>query len=185
MEDAPVDEKNDERAQSICPFCHADGLILNEDERDIPYFGKVYVFSMTCNNCKFHKADLECVDVHDPMRYTLEISSAEDMKIRVVRSSQGTIKIPNIMSIDPGETAQGYVTNVEGILRRMRAQLEMFKEDKEDEENANRARNMLKKLNRVMWGEEKVKLIIEDPTGNSAIVSEKAVVEKMKPSKKK
>ncbi|MEK6967602.1 MAG: ZPR1 zinc finger domain-containing protein [Nanoarchaeota archaeon] len=173
----------EEEANAVCPICHADGLILAEDERDIPYFGKVYIFSMTCNNCKFHKGDLECAEVHEPTRHTIEVSGEEDMKIRVVRSSNGLIKIPHIMSIEPGESAQGYITNVEGILRRMKAQLEMFKDDPEDPEGSTKARNMLKKLNRVMWGEEKVKLIIEDPTGNSAIISEKAVVEKFKPKK--
>ncbi|HLD18593.1 MAG TPA: ZPR1 zinc finger domain-containing protein [Candidatus Nanoarchaeia archaeon] len=174
---------DDEEVSTNCPMCHADGLILAEDERDIPYFGKVYIFSMTCNNCKFHKGDIECVEQREPTRYSIEVSGEEDMKIRVVRSSNGLIKIPHIMSIEPGEGAQGYVTNVEGVLRRMKAQLEMMKDDPDDEEVANKARNMLKKLNRVMFGEEKVRLIIEDPTGNSAIVSDKAVVEKLKVKK--
>lgn len=174
---------DEEAPSTVCPICHAEGLILAEDERDIPYFGKVYIFSMTCNNCKFHKSDIECTEQKEPTRYTMEVSGEEDMKVRVVRSSNGLVKIPNIMSIEPGEGAQGYVTNVEGILRRMKSQLEGFKDDPEDEETSGKARNMLKKLNRVMWGEEKVKLIIEDPTGNSAIISDKAIVEKLKVKK--
>ncbi len=168
-----------------CPVCHAAGLVLNEDERDIPYFGKVYIFSMTCNNCKFHKGDLECAEEHEGTRYSVEVSGEEDMKIRVVRSSNGLVKIPHMMSIEPGEAAQGYVTNVEGILRRMKSQLETLKDDPEDSEGASKARTMLKKINRIMWGEEKVKLIVEDPTGNSAIISDKAVVEKLKGKKPK
>jgi C4-type Zn-finger protein len=31
-----------------------------------------------------------------------------------------------------------------------------------------------------MWGQEKLKLIIEDPSGNSAIISDKAVKSKLK-----
>ena len=106
------------------------------------------------------------------------------MKIRVVKSSNATGKIPHITTIDPGEASNGYVTNVEGIIRRIKSQLEILKEDPEDKEGAEKARNMIKKLNRVTWGEEKLKLIIEDPTGNSAIISDKAVVEKMKGKKK-
>ena len=34
-----------------------------------------------------------------------------------------------------------------------------------------------------MWGKQKQKVIIEDPSGNSAIISDKAVVEKLKGSK--
>jgi C4-type Zn-finger protein len=38
---------------------------------------------------------------------------------------------------------------------------------------------MLKKINRVLWGSDSIKIIIEDPTGNSAIISEKAVKGKL------
>jgi len=38
---------------------------------------------------------------------------------------------------------------------------------------------MLKKLQNVLWGSEKLKIIIEDPSGNSAIISEKAVRQKL------
>ena len=30
-----------------------------------------------------------------------------------------------------------------------------------------------------MWGKEKLKIIVEDPSGNSAIISEKAVKSKL------
>ncbi len=164
----------------LCPICKEKKLILTEREEDIPYFGKVYIFSMTCSGCKFHKADVECIDEKDPIRYTIEVSSDQDMKIRVVKSSQATIKIPHIATIEPGIAAQGFVTNIEGIINRIKYQLEAVKEDSEDDEAEKKARNMLKKLNRVTWGEEKIKMIIEDPSGNSAIISDKAVAEKMK-----
>jgi zinc finger protein len=102
------------------------------------------------------------------------------MKIRVVRSSEGTIKIPRIGSIEPGAAANGYVTNVEGVLTRIKDQLEHLKEDSEEEEDVkNKARSMIKKINRVIWGQESIKLVVEDPTGNSAIVSDKAVKTKL------
>ena len=60
-------------------------------------------------------------------------------------------------------------------------QLEKIRDnDEEEEESRKKAKNMIKKLHRVIWGQEKQKLIIEDPTGNSAIISDKAVKEKMK-----
>ena len=101
------------------------------------------------------------------------------MKIRVVKSSNATVKIPHIGSIEPGEAANGYITNIEGILQRMKKQIEVLSDDSEEEEDRKKAKNMLKKLLRVMWGQEKLKLIIEDPSGNSAIISEKAVKSKL------
>jgi len=105
----------------------------------------------------------------------LEISAESDMKIRVIKSSNATVKIPHIGSIESGETSNGYITNVEGVLNRIKKQVEYLRDDAEDEEDKKKAKNVIKKLTRIMWGQEKAKLIIEDPTGNSAIISEKAV----------
>ena len=163
-----------------CAFCHENKLTLTEQKKEIPYFGEVYVFSMSCENCKYHKADVECVETKEPSRYTLEVSSEEDLKIRIVKSSAGTVKIPHITTIEPGEAANGYVTNVEGILRRVKHAIEIAKEAAEDDEEADKARNLLKKINKVLFGDEKIKIIIEDPTGNSAIISDKAVKERLK-----
>src|SRR4030043_1212740 len=163
----------------LCPFCHNKTLTLAEAETDIPFFGKAYIFSMNCTSCNYHKADVEAEEQKEPCKYSLEISSEEDMKIRVVKSSNATVKIPHIGSIEPGEAANGYITNIEGILQRMKKQIEVLRDDSEEEEDRKKAKNMLKKLLRVMWGQEKLKLIKEDPSGNSAIISEKAVKSKL------
>ncbi|MEK6886439.1 MAG: ZPR1 zinc finger domain-containing protein [Nanoarchaeota archaeon] len=170
----------------MCPFCNQKTLTLAEHKTEVPYFGDVYIFSMSCSNCHYHKADVESVEPKDPTRYTLEVSSEEDMKIRIVKASSATVKIPNVMTIEPGEAANGYVTNIEGILNRMKHALEIAKDAAgEDEEEADKVRNMLKKINKVIFGSEKVKLILEDPAGNSAIISDKATKEPMKGKKSK
>ena len=163
-----------------CPLCNEKTLILTERETEVPFFGKVLLFSMTCNNCKYHKADVEAIEQKEPAKYEFEISSEEDMKVRVVKSSEATVKLPHIASITPGPASQGYVTNVEGILSRVKYQVESAKEMEEDEEDKNKAKNLLKKLLKITWGQEKQKLIIEDPSGNSAIISDKAVKSNLK-----
>lgn len=163
-----------------CPFCKESKLTLTEQKKEIPYFGEVYVFSMSCSGCNYHKADVECAEAKEPSKYTLEVSTEEDLKIRIVKASSATVKIPNITTIEPGEAANGYVTNVEGILRRVKHAVETAKEAAEDEEDADKARNLLKKINKVLFGSEKIKIILEDPTGNSAIISDKAVKEALK-----
>ena len=163
-----------------CPMCGKKELTLIEDEKEVPYFGKVYVFSMTCNNCKYHKADVESAKEGEPSKYTFEIGSEKDLKVRVVKSSQATVKLPHIISIEPGPAANGFVTNVEGILNRVKHAIETAKEDADSPEEKKKAKNLLKKLTKVMWGQEKIKLIIEDPSGNSAIISDKAVKSKLK-----
>ncbi len=162
-----------------CPFCYEKTLTLMERETEVPYFGKIFMFMMSCSNCKYHKADVESVEPKEPCMYTFEISSEADMKVRVVRSSQAIIKIPHITTITPGPASNGYVTNIEGILNRVKTQIEKLRDEEENEEAKKKAKNLLKKLTRVMWGQEKLMITIEDPSGNSAIVSEKAKRKKL------
>ncbi|MBI2545991.1 ZPR1 zinc finger domain-containing protein [Candidatus Woesearchaeota archaeon] len=172
-------EAPEELDHEPCPLCHQKTLVLSESESEIPFFGKVFLYSMTCTACKYHKADVEAAEQHEPARYTFEISSEDDMKVRVVKSSEATVKIPHITTITPGPAAQGYVTNIEGILNRVKAQIETLRDTAEDDEDKTKAKNLLKKLIRIKWGQEKQKLIIEDPTGNSAIISDKAQKSKL------
>ena len=62
-----------------CPICHEKSLTLLEEDREIPYFGKCFIFSMTCSKCRYHKADIEAAERKEPAKYTLEIDSEEDM----------------------------------------------------------------------------------------------------------
>lgn len=162
-----------------CPFCKKNELTLMEDRREIPFFGPVYLYSMTCEACKFHKADVEAESTQDPVKYTLDIESEEDMKIRVVKSSQATIKIPRIATITPGPASNGYVTNVEGVLNRLLNEIKDAKDNAEEDEERKKAKRLIKKLQRVIWGQEKLRMTIEDPSGNSAIISERAKVDRL------
>lgn len=162
-----------------CPMCNTKNLTLMEQEKEIPYFGKVYMFSMTCSNCKYRKSDVECAEEHPGTRYTLEISSEDDMNIRVVKSAEAILKVPHMITMEPGQASQGFITNVEGVLRRFKIIIEQARDSAEDKADQKKAKNMLKKLQKVMWGQEKIKLILEDKTGNSAIISDKAEMKKL------
>jgi len=173
-------QKVEKLENQLCPICHKKTLTLTEAEEEVPYFGKTYLFSMSCASCKYSKADVESVGQKEPCRYTFEITKEEDMKVRVVKSSTATVKIPHVGSIEPGSASEGYVTNIEGILQRMKKTIEDLKENSEEKEDIKKAKNLLKKLTRIMWGQEKAKVVIEDPGGNSAIISDKAEKSKLK-----
>ncbi|MCA9478400.1 MAG: ZPR1 zinc finger domain-containing protein [Nanoarchaeota archaeon] len=166
-----------------CPVCSANELTLTDAERDIPFFGQVAIFSMSCGACGYHKADVECLEEQEPAKYSIDIDSEEDMKIRVIKSSFGTLKIAHVGSIEPGESANGYVTNIEGVLNRIKKQIEFLRDSSDDKADVKKAKNLLKKITKIMWGQEKVKITLDDPTGNSAIVSEKATITKLKAKK--
>ena len=166
-----------------CPMCNDKTLTLREHETEVPYFGKVFMFSMTCSKCKYHKSDIEAAEQQEPSKYTFEVSSEEDLKVRVVKSASATLKIPHIVTVEPGPASQGFVTNIEGIFNRVKHQIEATKETSDDPADKKKAKNLLKKIMKIMWGQEKQKVILEDPTGNSAIISDKAVKEKLKAKK--
>lgn len=167
------EEEINELKDQPCPICGKNKLTLTEQEKDIPYFGKVYLFSMRCEECKYYKADIESAEQHPPSKFTLEVSSSDDLNIRVVKSSTATVKIPHIITIEPGPSSNGYVTNVEGILNRVKAAIESTRESEEDPDVKKKAKNLLKKINKVLWGQDSLKIIITDPSGNSAIISDK------------
>jgi len=163
-----------------CPICRKKTLNLSETEADVPFFGKIYLFGMSCESCKYHKTDIEAAQQKEPSRFTFEITSKEDLNVRVVKSSEAIIKIPHVGSIDPGPSSEGYVTNIEGLINKIKEQVESIRDTEEDEDLKKKAKNLLKKIQNILWGSEKAKIIIEDPTGNSAIISDKAVKEKLK-----
>ena len=122
------EDKRKEDTINACPLCHQKTLTLMEREMEVPYFGKVFLFSMTCSDCKYHKSDVEAVEQKEQCKYAFEISSEEDMKVRVVKSSEATVKIPHITTITPGPASQGFVTNIEGILNRVKYQIETLRD---------------------------------------------------------
>ena len=87
------------------------------------------------------------------------------------------------MSVTPGPASIGYISNVEGVLRRFKTIIEQERDSAEDDETKKNAKNLLKKFWKIELGELPVKIIIEDPSGNSAIISNKTLVEKLKVKK--
>lgn len=168
-----------------CPACLKKTLTLMENETEIPYFGKAFIFSMDCSNeeCLYHQADVELEENNGPVKYEFEVDSEEDMTVRVVKSAGATLKIPRIMTVEPGPASNGYVTNIEGILNRAKIMLEKARDSSDDKADAKKCKNMIKKLQNIMWGRDKIKITLDDPTGNSAIISDKAVIKKGKVKK--
>jgi len=158
-----------------CPICNENKLTLREEEIDIQHFGKTFIFSMTCEGCNYRKADIEAAEHKDPCKYSIEVEDDKDLNARIIKSGDATVKIPRIMTIEPGPTSQGYVTNVEGLLVKVKSTLQSTMEAEDDTSNKKKLKNMIKKLSKVLVGREKIKIIIEDPSGNSAIISDKAI----------
>ena len=136
---------------------------------------------MRCENCSYYKSDIESVEQKDPIKYEFTVKDKKDLNVRVVKGSNATVKIPNLrMSIEPAIASIGYITNVEGIIRRFKKIIEDQRDIAEDDSTKKSAKNLLKKLWKIENGEEEMKIVIEDPSGNSAIISDKAIISKLK-----
>jgi len=110
----------------------------------------------------------------EPVRYVYRTATQDDLAVRVVRSMSASIEIPELgVRIDPGPTCQGFVSNIEGVLDRIVQAVGSAIMDGDAEEREN-ARLLLEKIARVKCGELPVTFILEDPSGNSAIVSDSA-----------
>lgn len=162
-----------------CPICHEKTLTLREEEMEIPHFGQVFIFSMTCEACSYRKSDVEPAEEGEPAKLTLDVDSDKDLSIKIVKAGDATVKIPYIITIEPGPAGEGYITNVEGLLVRVKEAIESAGEAEEDPADKKKARKLVKKVNNIILGREKTKIIIEDPSGHSAIISDKVKKSKL------
>jgi zinc finger protein len=145
---------------------------------EIPFFGEAMLISGLCS-CGFRHSDTLLLSQKEPARYTLEVTEIGDLDARVIRSSSGTIRVPELgVTVEPGEASESYISNVEGILARITEIVEFATRAARvagDMEKAGRGEEILENIGLALRGEFKLTIAIEDPLGNSAIASEKAV----------
>ncbi len=168
-----------------CPVCMEKKLTLSEETRDVPFFGKTYIFSMVCEGCGFHKSDVEAAEQKEPCKITFEINGEKDLSVRVVKSSEASVHIPQLKAhMTPGPASEGFISNIEGVIDKFQKIIEDQRDLSEDDDEKKNAKNLLKKIWKVKCGDIPITIVIEDPSGNSAIISEKAKIEKLKVKEK-
>jgi len=156
-----------------CPSCRREGVKVNFHLHEIKYFGEIMESVISCD-CSYRHVDVLLLGEKKPVRYRIKIEDEEDMNIRVVRSGNSTIEIPEIgVKITPSVASEGYITNIEGVLTRVEDALVSLRKWKE----TGKAKELLGRIDGIKRGEEVVHLLIEDPSGNSAIISDKAIKE--------
>ena len=126
-----------------------------------------------CNKCGYRYVDTQVLTTQAPGRQEFRIETPDDIDVRVVRSMEGIVMIPELgVRIDPGPACEGFVSNIEGVLNRVTEAVEGVIAHGDETEREN-AKKFLEDVAAVKRGELPVTLIIDDPSGNSAIISEK------------
>jgi len=139
----------------------------------IPFFSDILITGAHCE-CGFRHTDTLVLGEGDPVRWEMHIDTSEDLMVRIVRSSTCTIQVPELgVRIDPGPACEASITNVEGILQRIRETVESVRTWAENAEREC-ANSLLNTISKAIDGSFQFTLIMEDPEGNSAIISEKA-----------
>lgn len=162
-----------------CPVCGKRAVVIRETTLNIPYFGRTRETTLQCRECGYRHTDFMIEELKEPMRFELLVEDEDDLNARVVRSASGTISVPELgMKVEPGVASEGFISNIEGVLMRFREAVEQaihFSAGTEDEDaSTERGEEILKSIDRVREGKERVTIVIEDPFGNSAILSPKA-----------
>lgn len=165
------------KTNASCPVCSADMQFCWEST-DIPHFGEAMVIAGVCD-CGYRHSDTILLSQKEPVRFTLQISSIEDLDARVIRSSSGTLRIPEIgVDIEPGFASESYISNVEGVLDRIEGVVEFATRSAREagsQEATEKGEEILENIALAREGRFPMTLILEDPLGNSAIDCEKAM----------
>jgi len=153
-----------------CPLCGAESE-LHCVPYEIPFFGEIMIFTAVCASCGFRATDVMVLSAEEKRkRCEMVVSSAEDVNTIVVRSSSGTIEIPELgVSVEP-KSGEAFISTVEGVLKRVENVVKMLSKDVTSKK---RADEVLKQIEEIKSGKASMTLIIDDPTGNSAIIPNK------------
>jgi zinc finger protein len=157
-----------------CASCAREIEYIYQTE-NIPFFSDILIISAICPDCGYRFSDTQVLRENEPSRYEFFVKNADDMSVRVIRSMTSTIEIPELgVRVDPGPACEGFVSNIEGVLNRIDNVVGSVLLWAESEEERCNAVALREKIAAVIAGNLPVTLILEDPMGNSGIVSDRA-----------
>jgi zinc finger protein len=158
---------------SNCPVCTTGKLVVRSMLYSVPFFNELAMFMVHCPECGFSHNDVFSAEQRKPSRFTLYVDDISLLNVRVVRSSSCTYRFLEWgIDVEPGPAADAFITNVEGLLFRVRAVVETAGRFTELEEEQLRANEILEEMSIALRGEFPFTLIMEDPAGVSGILSD-------------
>jgi len=103
--------------RSICPLCQKE-MLTNWCPDNIHFLrGDEHHFDLRLRISIF---DTLILAQRSPVHYEMKVKSVEDLDARVVRSTSGTIRIPELgIDIEPGAASESFVSNIEGVIERV------------------------------------------------------------------
>ena len=155
----------------VCPSCEEGSLNVRSVLYSIPFFNELAMFSMDCPECGFAHSDVFSAEERKPARFTLTVDNPSLLRARVVRSGSGTFRLPEFgIDVEPGPAAESFITNVEGVLTRVRSVVETAINFAENSDEKDQGAVILSNIDSALKGGFTFSLVMEDPMGVSGII---------------
>ena len=153
-----------------CPACGGESMESTMALLELPMLGEAVETTLVCQKCGFKTSDVMITGQSEAVRYSLKVEGADHLNARVVRSTSGTIRMPELgILIEPGPASEAFISNIEGVLVRVEGVLEGL-----EHENKAEVEKKIKEIEKARDALTGFTFIIEDPYGNSAILSDRA-----------
>jgi zinc finger protein len=154
-----------------CPVCNHSAR-LTTFTHPVELFGELLFNNLVCSACGFKWNDVQTLKVDQkPVKFIGSISKESDIKIKIVKSSTTTIRVPELeVEIEPGPISDGYVTNIEGLLDRIQAILGQLLRSAENDAEKKAAQERLETLLSFKQAKEKFHVELLDPFGNAIML---------------
>lgn len=157
-----------------CPICHKELAIIQIPET-IPLFGQIVIQTLRCGHCGFKFSDVMSTEFREPMGYEAKIVDDNDMHTKLVRNSSGTVEVPELgFTLEPGPLAEGFYTNMEGLLERVDGILKFLTQNADTHEQRERAKELLALSKKCREGKMPFTVRVLDPFGGSALIGPNA-----------
>ena len=161
-----------------CPQClKEDALTMLSMSSEIPYFGEHTQITVICESCGWKHTDFIPSDGEKPGYSSLVVDNSEKCSARVVRSSSGTIRIPELeLEVSPGGSSSGFVSNVEGVIKRFEDAVgSILRGNADDEKIVQASLELLESLSYMKSGSSHLLIELLDPRGRSQIIHNDAI----------
>jgi zinc finger protein len=170
-------EREASYTEARCPACDSPKAVFRTVGLDVPFFGEILETIFICPACGFKHADTMLPKRSAATEYSIEVRDDADLFVRAVKSSSATVAVPDLGLLwEPGPASLAQVTNVEGLLRKfedaVRRAMALF----DDGATQANARKLIRELHAVIAGRARVKLVMKDPYGNSALLDDRGRV---------
>lgn len=158
-----------------CPICNKNKLKLVHSVTPVPYYGKIFLMTIKCDECKFKVSDIMAVMHHEKKIHRRKICQ-ETINDLVVLSSGSKVEIPELGIETIIKTEEGgEITTIEGILFEFISFSKQMYINLTDEESKKIVEGIIKRLEMERVNPScELTLKIVDETGKSTIIPHNA-----------